>query len=150
MRHAEYYWQHKDGEQRGPSTFVEYKAACGDGRTHAKCLVYAAGVTPSDAWKVLSDLPELLHWVLPQDQVRDSTSDARKVRFQGDGDIVRSNSASDARPSRDRSNARRSKPLPKVERTSPSRTRKAAHRDLANAGGSPLRGRVRASHRAAS
>ena len=46
---GEFYWQHADGEQRGPSTWKEYKQAHASGETNAELLVYCADV--ADEWK---------------------------------------------------------------------------------------------------
>ena len=103
MRGEDNHWQAADGGQRGPSTFDEYRAAVESGETHAKCLVFARGVTPDEAWVVLGAAPPELRGAV-----------ARRVRF--DPGLARSRSASDA-----------------VGRTSPSKTRAAARADLAAA-----------------
>ena len=63
LRDAEYYWQHTDGDQRGPSTWAEYKAAYDAKETHKECLVYAAGV--ADDWKTVRDVPDLVAHLAP-------------------------------------------------------------------------------------
>ena len=92
IRDAEFHWQDAAGSQRGPSTFAEYRRAIVEKETHRRCLVYAAGVTPDDAWKLLEELPELLDWTAASPKKRDQTGD-RQVRFSET--MIRSASASD-------------------------------------------------------
>ena len=58
---GEFYWQHTDGEQRGPSTWPEYKQAHSAGETNAELLVYCADV--ADEWKAASEVPNLMAYV---------------------------------------------------------------------------------------
>ena len=58
---GEFYWQHTDGEQRGPSTWPEYKQAHASGETNAELLVYCADV--ADEWKAASEVPNLMAYV---------------------------------------------------------------------------------------
>ena len=58
---GEFYWQHTDGEQRGPSTWKEYKQAHASGETNAELLVYCADV--ADEWKAASEVPNLMAYV---------------------------------------------------------------------------------------
>jgi hypothetical protein len=58
---GEFYWQHTDGEQRGPSTWAEYKQAHASGETNAELLVYCADV--ADEWKAASEVPNLMAYV---------------------------------------------------------------------------------------
>ena len=58
---GEYYWQGTDGEQRGPSTWPEYKRAHASGETNAELLVYAADV--ADEWKAVAEVPDLMKYV---------------------------------------------------------------------------------------
>jgi hypothetical protein len=58
---GEFYWQHADGEQRGPSTWPEYKQAHASGETNAELLVYCADV--ADEWKAVQDVPQLMAYV---------------------------------------------------------------------------------------
>ena len=55
------YWQHTDGEQRGPSTWPEYKQAHSAGETNAELLVYCADV--ADEWKAAQEVPNLMAYV---------------------------------------------------------------------------------------
>ena len=58
---GEYFWQGTDGEQRGPSTWPEYKRAHASGETNAELLVYAADV--ADEWKAVAEVPDLMKYV---------------------------------------------------------------------------------------
>ena len=58
---GEFYWQHTDGEQRGPSTWPEYKQAHASGETNAELLVYCADV--ADEWKAAQEVPNLMAYV---------------------------------------------------------------------------------------
>mmetsp|Transcript_23192 Transcript_23192/g.71334 ORF Transcript_23192/g.71334 Transcript_23192/m.71334 type:complete len:942 (+) Transcript_23192:1805-4630(+) len=58
---GEFYWQHTDGEQRGPSTWTEYKQAHASGETNAELLVYCADV--ADEWKAAQEVPQLMAYV---------------------------------------------------------------------------------------
>ena len=58
---GEFYWQHTDGEQRGPSTWKEYKQAHASGETNAELLVYCADV--ADEWKAAQEVPQLMAYV---------------------------------------------------------------------------------------
>jgi len=54
---AEWYWQHNDGSQMGPSTFDELKAAVVAGDLLGTCHIYAEEIT-SD-WAMLDDAPRV-------------------------------------------------------------------------------------------
>jgi hypothetical protein len=58
---AEYHWQDTSGQQRGPSTWTEYKAAFESGETGLDKLVYAAGIT--DEWTAVRNVSSLAEHV---------------------------------------------------------------------------------------
>ena len=70
---GEFYWQHTDGEQRGPSTWAEYKQAHAAGETNAELLVC---VDVADEWKAASEVPNLMAYVEAPDAPAPATKAA--------------------------------------------------------------------------